>query len=172
MTKRMTTAALLLAGSLLAIAGCGADSGTAAAPPAGAAGDAVIRNTGATATTNPDGALPGVLPGATPTPTRPKGDTVNPRPVPWTSAKPTSGGRKIKIVWWSGVEPCYVLDRVKVKETRTKVTLTLYEGSARSADSIACIELAVQKTTTVKLKSPLGKRKIVDGAKKKASSTS
>ncbi|GAA2378028.1 hypothetical protein GCM10010404_37860 [Nonomuraea africana] len=108
-------------------------------------------------------------PSQSPTPppkvVKPVGDTVNTRKVRFASAKPVDRGRKVKLVWWSGVEPCTVLDRVKVKETSRTVTITLYEGTAAKAKDVACIMLAVQKTTTVKLKAPIGKRKIVDGAK-------
>jgi hypothetical protein len=67
------------------------------------------------------------------------------------------------VTWWSGPQQCTALDHVKVKETRKKVTVTLYEGSVR--DNGMCIAIAVKKTTLVKLKTPLGKRKVVDGAK-------
>ncbi|RCG30426.1 hypothetical protein DQ384_16605 [Sphaerisporangium album] len=104
-------------------------------------------------------------PATGPSPTRPKGHTINTHKVRWEKAKPTRDGRKIKVIWWSGVEPCTVLDHVKVRETSKRVTITLYEGTAANARDVACIEIALQKTTTVKLKSPLGKRKIVDGAR-------
>ncbi|SDG43403.1 hypothetical protein SAMN05421505_104132 [Sinosporangium album] len=103
-----------------------------------------------------------------PRPTKPVGNAINPRPVPWTSAKVTSKGRAITLVWWSGVAPCTVLDRVKVKRTPKRVIVTLYEGAAQNAASMSCIALAVQKTTTVKLKHPVGKRKVVDGARLRA----
>ncbi|MGN9785020.1 hypothetical protein ACTMTF_26560 [Nonomuraea sp. ZG12] len=96
---------------------------------------------------------------------KPVGNAINTRKARWTSAKPVSKGRKVRLVWWSGVEPCTVLDRVKVKETGKRVTITLYEGAAPKAEDLSCIMIAVEKTTTVKLKSPLGDRKIVDGAK-------
>ncbi len=101
---------------------------------------------------------------AEPTPVKPQGGTFNPHKVRWTSAKPIKKGRYLKITWWSGVAPCWVLDRVKVKETAKKVTVTLYEGSDK--DGGMCILIATKKTTIVKLKTPLGDRKIVDGAKK------
>ncbi|MFD1937117.1 MULTISPECIES: hypothetical protein [Nonomuraea] len=96
---------------------------------------------------------------------KPVGDTVNTRKVAFTDAK--AKGRQVKLVWWSGVEPCTVLDSVKVKETSKRVTITLYEGTAAKAKNVACIMLAIEKTTTVKLKAPIGKRKIVDGGKQR-----
>lgn len=98
-----------------------------------------------------------------PTPVVPQGGTVDPHKVRWISAKPIKKGRYLRITWWSGVAPCWTLDRVKVKETRKKVTVTLYEGSSK--EGVSCILIALKKTTTVKLKAPLGNRKIVDCAK-------
>ncbi|TMR95305.1 hypothetical protein EJK15_29430 [Nonomuraea basaltis] len=100
-----------------------------------------------------------------PEPVKPTGDAVNVRKVSWTKAKPVSKGKKVALTWWSGVAPCTVLHKVKVKETSKKVTITLYEGTARKARNVSCIMIAVEKTTTVKLKKALGKRKLVDGAK-------
>ncbi|WP_433418912.1 hypothetical protein ACQP1V_04160 [Microtetraspora malaysiensis] len=97
-----------------------------------------------------------------PAPVKPKGGTVDPRKVRWTSAKPIRNGRYLRVTWWSGVEPCTVLDRVRVKETRKKVTVTLYEG--RGKDAQMCVMIAVRKSTIVKLRAPLGDRKVVDGA--------
>jgi hypothetical protein len=100
-----------------------------------------------------------------PEPTKPTGNAINVHKVRWTKAKPVSKGRKIQLTWWSGVAPCTVLDRVKVKETAKSVTITLYEGTSPKARNVSCIMIAIEKTTTVKLKKPIGKRKIVDGAK-------
>nr|BFE85557.1 hypothetical protein GCM10020093_081580 [Planobispora longispora] len=64
------------------------------------------------------------------------------------------------------MEPCHVLDRVTVKQTAKKVTVTLWEGPSSKVENAVCIEIAIQKVTTVKLKKPLGGRKVVDGAKR------
>ncbi|MEV4174545.1 MULTISPECIES: hypothetical protein [unclassified Nonomuraea] len=100
-----------------------------------------------------------------PEPVKPTGNAINVHKIRWTKAKPVSKGKKIQLTWWSGVAPCTVLDRVKVKETGKQVTITLYEGTAPKARNMSCIMIAVEKTTTVKLKKALGKRKVVDGAK-------
>ncbi|GAA3792199.1 hypothetical protein GCM10022226_09240 [Sphaerisporangium flaviroseum] len=147
--------ATLATGSLLLALGCGnAPSATATNPAAERPVVTSANSTGAT------------TPAAAPSPTKPKGHTITPRKVRWEKAKPSRDGRRLKIVWWSGVEPCNVLDRVKVRETAKTVTVTLYEGRARGSRDVACIQIAIQKTTTVKLKAPLGKRKIVDGARR------
>ncbi|WP_245646744.1 hypothetical protein [Microtetraspora niveoalba] len=103
-------------------------------------------------------------PAAAPTPVKPRGGTIDPRAVRWTSAKPIRNGRYLRVTWWSGVEPCSVLDRVGVKETGRKVIVTLYEG--RGKDAQMCIMIAVKKSTIVKLRAPLGDRVVVDGAKR------
>ncbi|WP_245642343.1 hypothetical protein [Nonomuraea candida] len=145
--------ATLLAGSLVLATSCGtappaerASSVTPAKPP--------VVSSPVTTTSPKD-----------PKPVKPTGDAINVRKIRWTKAKAVSKGKKVQLTWWSGVEPCTVLDRVKVKETGRKVTITLYEGASPKAKNVSCIMVAIEKTTTVKLKKPLGKRKIVDGAK-------
>ena len=108
---------------------------------------------------------PGTAPAGTPSPVTPAGPTLNPRKVPWESATPTPDGRTLDVVWWSGVEPCSVLDHVEVTETAREVTVTLYEGQDRRSPDAACIAIAILKTTKVHLKAPLGGRKVVDGAR-------
>jgi hypothetical protein len=100
-----------------------------------------------------------------PEPVKPTGDAINVHKIRWSKAKSVSHGKKVQLTWWSGVAPCTVLHKVKVKETAKKVTITLYEGTSPKAENVSCIMIAVQKTTTVKLKHPLAKRRIVDGAK-------
>jgi hypothetical protein len=145
--------ATLLAGCLVLATSCGA------APPAERA-----------ASSTPD-KPPAVANPVTTTPTKgpeavkPVGNAINVHKVRWTKAKPVSKNRKVQLTWWSGVAPCTVLDRVKVKETAKRVTITLYEGTSPKAKNVSCIMIAIEKTTTVKLKKALGKRKIVDGSK-------
>ncbi|WP_232327713.1 hypothetical protein [Herbidospora yilanensis] len=86
---------------------------------------------------------------------------LSPKKVRWLSAKPHMRG--VRVVWWSGVEPCTVLTRVTVKETRKTVRITLYEGSVKDAGM--CVAMAIKKATYVRLKNPVGKRVILDGAR-------
>ncbi|WP_326646777.1 hypothetical protein OG884_19275 [Streptosporangium sp. NBC_01755] len=153
----------ILAGSLLLALGCGTD------PSATAPSQPVSRSTALTGGPS-EPASHTVAPrdeptGGAPRPTRPEGHTVNPRKVRWLKAKPSKDGRSLRITWWSGVEPCNVLDRVTVRETSKRVTVTLWEGPSSKAQNVACIEIAILKVTTVKLKKPLGSRKVVDGAR-------
>ncbi|MFI7038141.1 hypothetical protein ACIBI0_15760 [Microbispora rosea] len=153
----------LVALLFLAVA-CGGTSSTSASPeqpeasPSGAGADH-----GSSAPASPVG--PSGVPSGTPSPVTPAGPTLNPHKVPWESATPTDDGRSLDVVWWSGVEPCNVLDRVEVTETAREVTVTLYEGQDRRSPDAVCIEIAIMKSTKVHLKAPLDGRKVVDGAK-------
>ena len=70
----------------------------------------------------------------------------------------------LTIVFWSGVEPCSVLDHVDVSYAADTVTVTLFQGSDPNAGDVACIDIAVQKQVTITLDEPLAGRRIVDGA--------
>jgi len=73
-------------------------------------------------------------------------------------------GTSVTVVFWSGVEPCYVLDHVDVDYGVRTVTITLYEGHDPNAGDVACIEIALLKKVVVQLDEPVGDREIVDGA--------
>ncbi|MEO3869693.1 hypothetical protein ABGB18_12755 [Nonomuraea sp. B12E4] len=147
-------AGTMLAVSLVLATGCGT------APPAERAAPAT------TASKPPVVADPvTTTPTKGPEPVKPTGNAINVHKTRWTKATPVAKGRQVKLTWWSGVAPCTVLDEVKVKETAKRVTITLYEGTSPKAKNVSCIMIAVEKTTTVKLKKALGKRKLVDGAK-------
>lgn len=81
----------------------------------------------------------------------PRPGQLNPRPVGAASLEPAVNGHHVlvKVTWWSGVEPCNVLDSVKVERSGTAITIQLIEGS-RDANAI-CIEIAEQKATIVDL---------------------
>jgi hypothetical protein len=73
-------------------------------------------------------------------------------------------GTSITVFFWSGVEPCYVLDHVDVEYGAGAITITLFEGHDASAGDVACIEIALLKKVVVELDEPTGGRPIVDGA--------
>jgi hypothetical protein len=75
----------------------------------------------------------------------------NPHPVAATSLEPNVSGRRVvvKLTWYSGVEPCNVLDSVKVDQAGGEIILTIIEGS--SDQNAACIEIAQLKMTIVDL---------------------
>ena len=60
-------------------------------------------------------------------------------------------GRRVlvKVTWYSGVEPCNVLDSVKVEQSGTDIAITPIEGTGDA--NAACIEIAVLKATIVDL---------------------
>lgn len=95
-------------------------------------------------------------------PVEPVPGQVDVRAVSWERAR--AKGQTVRIFFWSGVEPCNVLDRVEVEETSREIILTLFEGRTPSDEDTACIEIAVYKVTEVDLESSAGDRKIVDGA--------
>jgi hypothetical protein len=72
--------------------------------------------------------------------------------------------RTLTIFFWSGVEPCYVLDHVDVDEGAGAITVTLFEGHDASAGDVVCIEIALLKKVVVQLDEPVGDRRVVDGA--------
>jgi hypothetical protein len=71
--------------------------------------------------------------------------------------------RTVMIDFVSGVEPCYVLDRVDVAYGADTVTITLFEGHDPNQDAV-CIDIGVFKRVEIKLDEPLAGRTIVDGA--------
>ncbi|MER5645211.1 hypothetical protein [Streptosporangium sp. NPDC002524] len=157
-----------LAGSLLLALGCGTEPSatvTATSPTRPASQATSVPPSVPSAPASHGVAPRDESTSGAPKPTKPEGHTDNPRKVRWLKAKPSKDGRSLRITWWSGVEPCNVLDRVTVRQTSKRVTVTLWEGPSSKAQNVACIEIAIQKVTTVKLKKPLGNRKVVDGAR-------
>lgn len=73
---------------------------------------------------------------------------------------------RVRVRYWSGVEPCHVLDSVEVEETDETVTITLYEGSEPQpgGEMPVCIQIARWTAVDVRLDAPVGDREIVDGA--------
>jgi hypothetical protein len=95
-------------------------------------------------------------------PAEPQPGQADVHPVAWDRAKPN--GDVVRVFYWSGVEPCNVLDHVRVRETSSEVTITLFEGRTKTEEDVACIEVALLKYTDVRLDSPVGDRTIEDGA--------
>ncbi|MFI5254122.1 MAG: hypothetical protein ACHQ15_01495 [Candidatus Limnocylindrales bacterium] len=55
----------------------------------------------------------------------------------------------VQAEWWSGVEPCNVLDSVALARSGNTFTVDLYEG--HGPDPVACIDIAVLKGTIFSL---------------------
>jgi hypothetical protein len=64
-------------------------------------------------------------------------------------AQVQGGHLVVRLTWWSGVEPCIVLDSVAVARTGSDIRLTVREGADRL--DVACIEIAMLKATLVDL---------------------
>ena len=81
----------------------------------------------------------------------PKPGRLDPHPVNAASLGVVVDGVhvSVRLAWWSGVEPCYVLDSVDVKREGRTITLTIIEG--HDPGDVACIEIAQLKATVVGL---------------------
>jgi hypothetical protein len=86
------------------------------------------------------------------------------RPHAFDHAVVGEDGKTVTVFFWSGVEPCYVLDHIDVDYGARAVTITLYEGHDPDAGDVACIEIALLKKVVVQLDEPVGDREIADGA--------
>ena len=72
--------------------------------------------------------------------TEPQPGTTNTYARPFDTATVAGDDVTVTIDFVSGIEPCYVLDRVDVDFGRDAVTITLFEGSDADAGQVACIE--------------------------------
>jgi hypothetical protein len=81
----------------------------------------------------------------------PQPGQLDPNPVSVSGLIVKTDGRHVtvRLAWTSGVEPCYVLDSVKVATEGNTITLTVLEGHG-PGDNV-CIEIAVLKATIVDL---------------------
>jgi hypothetical protein len=100
--------------------------------------------------------------GAEPVEPRPGMDGV--APIPFDKVVVGPDDRTLTVFFWSGVEPCYVLDRADVDENPGAITITLFQGHDPSAVSAVCIDIAVLKKVEVRVDAPVADRRIVDGA--------
>jgi hypothetical protein len=81
----------------------------------------------------------------------PKPGQTNLHPVAPTTLQASVDGRHvlIKVTWYGGVEPCGILDSVKVERAANDITITPFEGSGPG--DVMCVEMAVLKATIVDL---------------------
>lgn len=165
MTPRRTVLALLALAALMMPA-C-AEKADVASPGTPATGGGTTGDPG-------DGVTSTMAPSPTATPSFggdqgsqlvvPKPGTTKPRPRPWQDVKPGADGRSVRIYFTSGVEPCSVLDHVKVTYLAERIILTLYEGSDSRAKTQICPDLGVFKAVDVRLDEPIGGRTFGDGS--------
>lgn len=93
----------------------------------------------------------------------PQPGMINVRPIAWQRSE-VLDSQTVRVLYTSGVEPCYVLDHVTVDYHATEVVITLYQGTAPDAANTVCIQIAEEKATVVTLSEPLAGRAIVDGS--------
>jgi hypothetical protein len=150
-TRPVTLAGLLLLAIL--VAACSASAAPPAAtaqpaPPTDAPRDLPITGGGGGAVGDPGGVVP--EPGQ-PTLVVVKPGVQNPRAVnvAGLQSKVVEGRVTVRASWWSGIEPCYSLESVKVKQEGTTITLVVNEGTGLG--DVACIDIAVYKATDIDL---------------------
>ena len=81
----------------------------------------------------------------------PQPGQLDPQPVSVAGLTVSVNGRhvSVRLTWWSGVEPCYVLDSVGIARDGQTIVLTAIEG--HGPERVACIEIAQLKATIVDL---------------------
>jgi hypothetical protein len=82
---------------------------------------------------------------------RPLPGRLNPRPSAPQKLEASVDGRRVlvKLFWYGGIEPCSVLDSVKVVRAERVIAITIFEGSS-DLDAV-CIDIAKLKATIVDL---------------------
>jgi hypothetical protein len=131
--------------------GCGQDVASGSGP------DGVVSNVPC----EPGGPLPEPRPQIV----APRAGMAGVRPIGFDTATIRPDDRTLDVTFWSGVEPCAVLDHVDVSYGPDAVTVTLFQGSDPTAGLVACPEIAVLKQVTVTLDQDLAGRRIIDGVK-------
>jgi hypothetical protein len=81
----------------------------------------------------------------------PKPGQKNLHPVSIEQLEARVAGRHVVLNarWWSGVEPCSVLDSVAAKQDGKTITISVIEGN--SGAEVACIDIAMLKATPIDL---------------------
>jgi hypothetical protein len=143
-------AALVGFGLAVAVMGCSAASVPAPSSPPGSL--------------PPDGPVvvdpaPGNVGGAPPAqPVQPQPTLVLPKPgqqnvhdvsIEELSARVAGRHVVLNARWWSGVEPCNVLDSVAVSRSGQTITVSVREGTGKG--DTMCIEIAMLKVTPIDL---------------------
>jgi len=80
---------------------------------------------------------------------KPGQQNVHPVSIDKLSARVESQHVVLNARWWSGVEPCSVLDSVTAKLDGHTITVSVREGS--SGAQVACIDIAMLKVTPIDL---------------------
>jgi hypothetical protein len=163
-------------GALTLLTGCGGGSEVAAGSdpaPAVATGFATASSGAESTGPGPTGA-PTWATQVTPPPsaTQPYSDAklvtprsgmanVHPQAWTWTELR---GPQAVRVHYWAGIEPCTVLDSVKVEYRKATIVISLFAGSDPSAPDRACIEVARSTAVDVTLPEAPAGRQFIDGA--------
>jgi hypothetical protein len=86
------------------------------------------------------------------------------RPHAFERATPLGDGTTLRVSFWGGVAPCFVLGRAELEEAADSVTVTLFAGADPAQRDVACIEIAVYMAADLSLAAPLAGRTVRDGA--------
>jgi hypothetical protein len=156
--RRLGALALTLIASM-ALAACSSGAGASVAPsdaPADppAASPSVEPDPSAAAPAPSDGDGAVQPDGARVVVPRP-GAAVDVQPIPAESLTASLDGRRLTVAasWWSGVEPCHILDTVVVDAEDGGFAITLREG--RGPEDVACIAIAEQHRTFIEFPADL-----------------
>jgi hypothetical protein len=158
----MKRTVLLLFAAALVLAACG--SAEEVDSPGVRPGGAPSSDPDAPVTSSPLPPGDDTVPSPEPSIATPQPGQVDVRPIGWEAAEPGMDDSSLTIYYWSGVEPCYVLDHVDVEYSAKEITVTLFEGRSPIDEDTACIEIAVYKATVVQLDEPIEGRRIADGS--------
>ena len=85
----------------------------------------------------------------------------NVNPVAFDPAEAEATDDGVLIRFYSGVEPCYILDHVEVTDDETSVTVGLFVGADPDQPDAVCIEIAKLYEVDVALDEPLGDRELI-----------
>lgn len=85
------------------------------------------------------------------------------RAVGWDTYAASADGRTLAFSYYSGPPPCSIADGVEVEETHSAVRVTIFQRDESGGQP--CILIAQHKSASVTLASPVGTRRVVDGAR-------
>ncbi len=81
---------------------------------------------------------------------------VDSRPHAIDGISVAADGRSVTVYWWGGVDSCYGLDEVRVdRDAGGPPTITVLEGTLPDLGEVACIDIALLKSTTITLDEPI-----------------
>jgi len=138
-------------------AGGAGGAGSASGPPVVSGGPPVVSSGPLSPGPSRDVTAPNLV--------RPDPSLINLRPLRWSKATVTGGGRTVLVDFVLGAAPCGQLGRVDVGSRPDAVTVTLLIGDRPDYDCSGPRPLiAMLARTTVTLDAPVGARPVRDGA--------